>query len=97
MKVQFTYLAEYGEAVYDTETGEYSWTYDGDHEDIIEWLAYLEDGRQFEKIVTGETVSEGDEPAVVTEWYELGDWEYQMEKLAQRLRQSGAKNVTVVE
>lgn len=86
MKVKFMQKGNYGTAEYDPETGEYRWSYDGENERIVDLLQLLEDGPHFTEMVVGERVSDDDEPVVYNEGFEVGDWEYQMEQLAQSLR-----------
>jgi hypothetical protein len=91
MKVKFMEKGNFGTAEYDPETGEYRWSYDGENERIIDLLKLLDDGPHFAEMVVGDVVSDDDEPVVYNEGYEIGDWEYQMERLAQSLRRPADK------
>lgn len=91
MIIQFAHRKYLGEAVYDPETGEYNWSYDGDDENIIELLKLLDNGQHFSKMVNREVVSDDLDPVVSNENYELGDWEYQMKKLAEYLDRTNAE------
>jgi len=98
MEVRFIHRTHFGKAEYDPETDEYSWTYEGDNEKIIEFLELLDDGPHFTRISDVEVISDGPmEPITHSESFETGDWEYQMEQLARYLRRTEAHDVTLVE
>lgn len=90
MKLKFIYHGEFGNAEYDSSTGEFTWSFDGTDEKILGHLTNLDNGYLFTEIVTGSEVNDGDERSVVGEEIVELPWDEQIEKLEQTFRHYGA-------
>lgn len=97
MRFEFLYAGSYGSAEYDSSTGEYTWSYEGDEDRIIGLLSDLEDGRVYGEMITGSEIDHDSETSVVGEEYVPLPWDQQIEKLEENIRQYGADTTELIE
>lgn len=93
-KVKFMVLGDKGKAVYNTDTGEYSWSYEGTEDWVTDSLSVLDNGKAFTDIDTT-VINKNDD----NEFLEVGEreyfpsWKYQMEELALLLERQPTTDV----
>lgn len=89
MRINFIGDSQIGHVKYDPSTETYSWSYDGDDQEVIDLLSICENGKHFSEIVVEEHNPEHEERIVMNERYELMPWKGQIKYIGKLLRQMG--------
>lgn len=89
MKVVFYVMGNEGVAEYSND--QYSWSYEGDEQGIIDSLSSLDDGRMFMEIAGGEVVTDDGLTEVNSETFTLAPWDEQIKQLAEMIEDEGAE------